>query len=94
MLRRLGFARGSLDRRRRGGAWRRADGLRSRGPRGARGIFQRWRLGVRARRVVLEHVGQLAHDGVARGAQLAQYLAHGAENLGQALGAEHDQRDR
>ena len=50
----------------------------------------RQRLGGR----LVERVGQFVEDGIARQAQLAQEFSHGAQNLGQAFGADDNQRDR
>ncbi len=49
--------------------------------------------GTLAARLV-EHLGQFVEDGIARQAQLAQDFSHGAHNLGQAFGADDNQRDR
>ena len=43
---------------------------------------------------LVEHVGQFVEDGIARQAQLAQDFSHRAHNLGQAFGADDNQRDR
>ena len=45
-------------------------------------------------RRLVEHVGQFVEDGIARQAQLAQDFSHRAHNLGQAFGADDNQRDR
>ena len=42
----------------------------------------------------VEDVGQFVQDGIAREAQLAQDFSNGAHNLGQAFGADDNQRDR
>ena len=43
---------------------------------------------------LVEHVGQFVEHGIARQAQLAQDFSHRAHNLGQAFGADDNQRDR
>ncbi len=67
------------------------------------GRNRRWRLdggrfGLRRGRRyfgrLVEHVGQLVEDGIARQAQLAQDFSHSAHDLGQAFGADDNQRDR
>ena len=58
---------------------------------GLRRRFRR-RWNVRAR--LVEHVGQFVEHGIASQAQLAQDFSDRAHNLGQALGAEDNQRDR
>src|ERR1019366_4816379 len=68
------------------------------------GRHRRWRLdggrfGLRRGRRhfggrLVEHLGQFVEDGIARQAQLAQDFSHSAHNLGQALGADDNQRDR
>ena len=51
-------------------------------------------LGRRRRLRLVEHVGQFVEDGIARQAQLAQDFSYRAHNLGQAFGADYNQRDR
>jgi len=51
-----------------------------------------WRRYVGGRFV--EDVGQFVEDGIARQAQLTQDFPDGAHNLGQAFGADDNQRDR
>lgn len=43
---------------------------------------------------LVEHLGQFVEDGIARQTQLAQNFSHSAHNLGQAFGADDNQRDR
>jgi hypothetical protein len=52
-----------------------------------------WLRNVSGRRLV-EDVGQFVQDGIARQAKLAQEFSDGAHDLGQAFGADDDQRDR
>jgi len=59
-----------------------------------RGVRNRRRLGRRRRLRLVEHFGQFVEDGIASQAQLAQNFSYRAHNLGQAFGADYDQRDR